>query len=528
MNRLFAVLVSLTSSLVLAQTVPGSISFNARLTDTGGAPVTGSHALSFGLYSQTTGGAAVWTEMVANASFSTDGLVYVELGSTTALTPAALDGSKLYLEVQVDGTTMAPRLPVVSVPYAVRASVAASALSVGTLTESNIQRRVTGTCSSGQAIRSIDAAGGVQCENAGLMTCPAGQIPKSNGTGYACAADDTGLMSITGTAPINVTTGATPVVSIATANATTTGALSSADWVRFDTAATSGGGGAPSTVAGLETVASWTSRAGTLPGVSLNTSDTIEGGAAVDLNVATALGANLPEVVYGEAVAIDARRPYRARVTARLVSGGGNFSAGIAAYDAAGTYLATRFFIVNNYTWPASPATYTDFTGWIGGTGTQVYRFPANTRFIRPAFIVNSNNQGITRIDAFKFEPSRCRAGFVPAGDDGVCVQEAIQGPSQAIPGIGVCKAQGPGARICTYNDLQMACGNETVAFRAATANWPFNAAGQGWLGDHARVETTGNTDDEYLTWNVNGCSDNADGAAFATDQLSVQYRCCY
>lgn len=216
MTKTLAVIACLTSSMVLAQTVPGSISFNARLTDTGGAPITGSRSLGFGLYDAASGGAALWTENISGASFSTDGLTFVELGASTPLTPAALDGRKLYLEVSVDGTTMTPRLAIVAVPYAIRASVAASALTVGSLNENAIQRRVTGTCNAGQAVRSIDASGGVQCENlstggggditsvttaAGsgltggatsgdialsLSTCANGEVLKSNGTGWAC------------------------------------------------------------------------------------------------------------------------------------------------------------------------------------------------------------------------------------------------------------------------------------------------------------------------------------------------------
>lgn len=211
MIRTFAVIAGLTSTLVLAQTVPGSISFNARLTDTSGAPVTGSHALAFGLFSQPAGGGAVWNENLAGVSFSSEGVVFAELGAVTPLTPAALDGSKLYLEVSVDGTTMSPRLAIVSVPYALRASVAATAGSVGSLTESAIQKRVTGTCNAGQAVRSIDANGGVQCEtlpaasltgvtagaglsgggttgnvSVGLMTCANGQVLQSTGAAWAC------------------------------------------------------------------------------------------------------------------------------------------------------------------------------------------------------------------------------------------------------------------------------------------------------------------------------------------------------
>ncbi len=235
MNRPFTVLAALVSSVVIAQTVPGSVTFNARLTDSGGAPITGSHSLGFALYPQASGGAAAWTESQAGATFSTEGLVYAELGSVTPLTASALDGSKLYLEVTVDGTTMTPRLAVVSVPYAIRASVAATAGSVGSLTESAIQRRVTGTCPAGQAIRSVDASGGVQCEvgaggditavltaagsglsggaasgdvNVGLVPCANGQVLKAGAAAgqWACgdllsnSAAPNGGLTLAGTA----------------------------------------------------------------------------------------------------------------------------------------------------------------------------------------------------------------------------------------------------------------------------------------------------------------------------------------
>ncbi len=216
MTQTFALIACLTSSLVLAQTVPGSISFNARLTDTAGAAISGSHAMGFALYDTGSGGAALWTENASAASFSSEGVTFVELGATTPLTTSTLDGRKLYLEVSVDGTTLLPRLAIVSVPYAIRASLAATALTVGSLTEAAIQRRVTGTCNAGQAVRSIDASGGVQCENlastggditavttaagsgliggsaAGdvalsLSTCTNGQVLMSNGTGWACS-----------------------------------------------------------------------------------------------------------------------------------------------------------------------------------------------------------------------------------------------------------------------------------------------------------------------------------------------------
>jgi hypothetical protein len=253
MLRLITLTAALVSSAVLAQTVPGSISFNARLTDTAGAPISGSHTLTFSLFSQASGGAAAWTETQSGATFSTEGVVYAELGSVTSLTPAALDGSKLFLEISVDGTIMTPRLAVVSVPYAIRASVAASALSIGSITETNIQRRVTGTCSSGNAIRSIDGSGGVQCEptgmtggltgvtagagltgggttgnvNVALQWCANGEILSSTGAGWQCAAPPpafngmyTGNSTFTGNVTITGTLNATVVAGLGESRAT--------------------------------------------------------------------------------------------------------------------------------------------------------------------------------------------------------------------------------------------------------------------------------------------------------------------
>jgi hypothetical protein len=110
-----------------------------------------------------------------------------------------------------------------------------------------------------------------------------------------------------------------------------------------------------------------------------------------------------------------------------------------------------------------------------------------------------------------------CRAGFWAVADGRLCVEATLRGPATAHTAIGTCKGVGPGSRVCRHTDLQQACG--------AGLN-PYGAT-NGWYGDHARLETAGNTDDEFLTWNVNGCSDNNDGPAFNFD-ASLNFRCCY
>src|SRR5262245_33130788 len=125
-----------------AQSVPGSMTFTARILDNG-QPATGAHMFQFRLFDAPSGGSMVWQEM---ATISVDdGLVFHELGSFTPFDEVILDGAKLYLEVTVDGTAMNPRVVVTSVPYAVRATVAGDADQLGGLTASDF---ITGVLAS--------------------------------------------------------------------------------------------------------------------------------------------------------------------------------------------------------------------------------------------------------------------------------------------------------------------------------------------------------------------------------------------
>jgi len=222
-TKILAVVIGLTvlgfpTGAFAQGTVPERISFNARMTDTSGVPVSGAHSVAFGVFDTATGGAALWTETQPTVAFTSDGLAYVELGASTPLTSTLLDGRRLFLELNVDGTVMSPRIPIVSVPYALRATTAVEAGRLGSLTPGDVQRRLTSSCPAGQAIRDVAADGTVSCQpvgpgditsvitssgsglqggtlagdaDLGLLTCSSNQILRYSGMGgWGCSTDD--------------------------------------------------------------------------------------------------------------------------------------------------------------------------------------------------------------------------------------------------------------------------------------------------------------------------------------------------
>ena len=107
-----------------AQGTPGTISFKARLGDNG-TPVSGPHDFQFRIYDAPTGGDLLWEEPETELTV-TAGVVVHELGGTTALAPAFADGSKVYLEIRMDGVLMEPRVAIASVPYALAGATIAN------------------------------------------------------------------------------------------------------------------------------------------------------------------------------------------------------------------------------------------------------------------------------------------------------------------------------------------------------------------------------------------------------------------
>lgn len=115
---LVGAVVCLAADLAMAQSVPGLISYQGRLTDSGGAPVNGTVAMTFSLWD---GATQVWSE--SQAVGVDYGIYSVLLGDSVPLPEAVFADPSLFLEVTVGGETMSPRTPLTSVAYAMEAAL---------------------------------------------------------------------------------------------------------------------------------------------------------------------------------------------------------------------------------------------------------------------------------------------------------------------------------------------------------------------------------------------------------------------
>jgi hypothetical protein len=93
--------------------VASKIQYQGRLTDAGGAALTGTYPMRFQIWSAEVGGISFWDSMVLDVDVK-KGLFNVEL---TPYHPI-FDGRELWLRIYVDGEWLEPRQELVPVPYA--------------------------------------------------------------------------------------------------------------------------------------------------------------------------------------------------------------------------------------------------------------------------------------------------------------------------------------------------------------------------------------------------------------------------
>lgn len=109
----------------LTSTSTSTISYQGRLADSAGNPLTGKYNLEFRIYDVPTGGTPLWTELWtgANSVDVSDGLFNVMLGSINNTLASAIQGhNELYLGITVGtDSEMTPRVQLGSVPFSMQA-----------------------------------------------------------------------------------------------------------------------------------------------------------------------------------------------------------------------------------------------------------------------------------------------------------------------------------------------------------------------------------------------------------------------
>jgi len=103
--------------------VPTMMNYQGKLTDLDGNPLTGTYDMTFYLFTAASGGSAIWSENHTSVAV-TDGIYNVILGSINPLATGLFnDNDLVYLEVEIEGETFAPRQQLTSAPYALKARV---------------------------------------------------------------------------------------------------------------------------------------------------------------------------------------------------------------------------------------------------------------------------------------------------------------------------------------------------------------------------------------------------------------------
>jgi hypothetical protein len=161
-----------------AVTIPLMFSYQGKLTDTLGIPVTDTtHSINFRLYTVPSGGSPYWNE--TQIVRTRGGLFSTLLGSVTPVGTVP-DAGALYLGMAVGGgAELAPRVRIASVPYAYKSDTANYALAGG---GGGTPDSVPGSFAVSTDLRVYGKGRfGADCENNGTRAFVAGQENQANG-----------------------------------------------------------------------------------------------------------------------------------------------------------------------------------------------------------------------------------------------------------------------------------------------------------------------------------------------------------
>ena len=167
--------------------VPPVVKFSGVLNGASSKPMTGTVGITFSLYKEAQGGAALWVE-TQNVTLDKTGHYTALLGSTTSQgLPAALfaSGEARWLSVQAQGEAEQPRTVLMSVPYALKAL---DAETIGGKPLSALQLAAPNGGSSFANSNNAPAANTITCSTS--SACKSGHIPVFASNGGAAKVKD--------------------------------------------------------------------------------------------------------------------------------------------------------------------------------------------------------------------------------------------------------------------------------------------------------------------------------------------------
>ena len=181
---LISSVVSLSAQQVV---VPPMVKFSGVLNGASSKPMTGTVGITFSLYKEAQGGAALWVE-TQNVTLDKTGHYTALLGSTTSQgLPAALfaSGEARWLSVQAQGEAEQPRTVLMSVPYALKAL---DAETIGGKPLSALQLAAPNGGSNSSNSNNAPIANTITCSTS--SACKSGHIPVFASNGGAAKVKD--------------------------------------------------------------------------------------------------------------------------------------------------------------------------------------------------------------------------------------------------------------------------------------------------------------------------------------------------